>query len=420
LLKIPTIAEKIFQFHTDEKKVEAGQIVNADVDIIMMHEMLGMRVADIYEELNLDRISHPERVVVLLDHWTPANSVDVAVVHKTTRAFVQKYGIKNWYGMTEGICHQVIPEKGYVWPGALIVGTDSHTCTYGAFGAFSTGIGSTDAAILLAEGKLWFKIPESFKIDLKGTPPAFITGKDIILKLITEIGTAGATYQSIEFHGAAIPTISIDSRMTMCNMTIEMGGKAGIIEPDQRTLAWLKNRVKRPFEIIKADPDAIYSSEFELNVSNLEPQVAKPHSPGNAVAVGDVQGTPFDQAFIGSCTNGRLEDLRIAAKILKGKQINKNVRLIITAASKKIYLQALTEGLIKTFVEAGAVVTHPTCGVCLGIFGTLAPGEVSLSTSNRNFIGRQGSRDAAIYLAAPATVAASALNGVITDPREYL
>jgi 3-isopropylmalate/(R)-2-methylmalate dehydratase large subunit len=417
---MPTIAEKIFAAHTDEKTVEAGQIVNADVDIIMMHEMLGMRVAGTYEELNLDKISYPDRVVVLLDHWTPANSIDVAVVHQTTRAFVKKYGIKNWLGMTEGICHQVIPEKGFVWPGALIVGTDSHTCTYGAFGAFSTGIGSTDAAILLAEGKLWFKVPESYRIDLHGKIPPYISGKDIILKLITEIGTAGATYQSVEFHGTAINSLSIDSRMTMSNMAIEMGGKAGIIEPDEKTLNWLKNRVQRKFKVVKADSDAYYSSNLELDVSTLEPQVAKPHSPENSVPVGDVQGIKFDQAFIGTCTNGRLEDLRIAAKIMKGKKVHKDVRFIITPASKEIAIAAAKEGLTDIFVESGALVTHPTCGACLGIFGTLAPGEVSLSASNRNFLGRQGSRDASIYLAAPATVAASALNGKITDPRDFL
>ena len=417
---MPTIAEKIFASHSDKGKVEAGEIVNADVDIIMMHEMLGMRVADTYEELNLDKVAYPNRVVVLLDHWTPANSIDVAIVHKTTREFVKKYGIENWLGMTEGICHQVIPEKGFVWPGALIIGTDSHTCTYGAFGALSTGIGSTDAAVLLAEGKLWFKVPESYKISLQGSSPIYISGKDIILKLITDIGIAGATYQSVEFHGEAIKSLSIDSRMTICNMAIEMGGKAGIIEPDQKTLEWLDGRVKHDFKVVKADPDANYSSELDLDITGLEPQVAKPHSPGNAVPVGEVQGTNFDQGFIGSCTNGRLEDLRIAAKILKNKTIDRSIRLIITPASKEIYYQALKEGLIKLFIDAGALVTHPTCGVCLGIFGTLAPEEVSLSASNRNFIGRQGSRDAKIYLASPATVATSAIKGEITDPREFL
>jgi len=415
-----TIAEKIFATHCEESTVEAGQIVNADVDIIMMHEMLGMRVADTYKELNLNKIAYPDRVVVLLDHWTPANSIDVATVHKTTREFVKKYGIKNWLGMTEGICHQVIPEKGFVWPGALIVGTDSHTCTYGAFGAFSTGIGSTDASVLLAEGKLWFKVPESFKITINGKVPPYIVGKDIILKIISLTGVAGATYQSIEFHGDAIKALSIDSRMTLCNMAIEMGGKAGIIEPDDKTLNWLKGRVRHEFKPVRSDTEAHFASGLELDVTALEPQVAKPHSPENSVPVGDVQGVKFDQAFIGTCTNGRLEDLRLAAKILKGKRIHKDIRFIITPASKEIASIALEEGLTKIFVEAGALVTHPTCGACLGIFGTLAPGEVSLSASNRNFIGRQGSRDAKIYLASPATVAASAIKGELTDPREFL
>ncbi len=417
---MPTIAEKIFAIHSGDAEVEPGQIVNADVDVIMMHEMLGMRVADIYAELNLESIAHPDRVVVLLDHWTPANSIDVAVVHKTTREFVKKYKITNWFGMTEGICHQVVPELGFVWPGALMVGTDSHTCTYGAFGALSTGIGSTDCAILLAEGKLWFKIPESMKINLVGSIPFYITGKDIILKITAEIGTEGANYQSLEFHGDAVSALSVDSRMTICNMAIEVGAKAGIIEPDQKTLDWLHNRVKREFKIIRADPEAQYTSEITIDVNELEPQVAKPHSPENSVSVGEVQGIKFDQGFIGSCTNGRMEDLRITAKILKNKQVHKDVRLIITPASKEIYLSAMKEGLIKIFIDAGALVTHPTCGVCLGILGTLAPGEVSLSTSNRNFIGRQGSRDAQIYLASPATVAASALKGEITDVREFL
>lgn len=417
---MPTIAEKIFAIHSGEPKVEPGQIVNADVDIIMMHEMLGMRVADTYKEFELDSIAYPDRVVVLLDHWTPANTIDVAVVHKTTRDFVKQYKINNWFGMTEGICHQVVPELGFVWPGALIVGTDSHTCTYGAFGAFSTGIGSTDCAILLAEGKLWFKVPDSVKINLQGPIPPYIVGKDIILNLAAKIGVEGANYQSLEFHGDAIKDLSIDSRMTICNMAIEVGAKAGIFEPDRSTLAWLRNRVKHDFEIMRADSNASYKSEIDLNVNELQPQVAKPHSPENSVPVGEVQGTKFDQGFIGSCTNGRMEDLRIAAKILKNKKIHKDIRLIITPASREIYLNAMKEGLLKVFIDAGALVTHPTCGVCLGIFGTLAPGEVSLSSSNRNFIGRQGSRDAKIYLASPATVAASALKGEITDPRTFL
>lgn len=412
-----TIAEKILASHSGQSKVEPGQIVNATVDIIMVHDMLGMRVVDTFKEIELDEVKNPDRIIALLDHWVPANSVDSAIVHKTSREFIKKHGIKNYLGMNEGICHQIIPEKGFVWPGALIVGTDSHTCTYGAFGAFATGIGSTDCAVLFAEDKLWFKVPETILYNITGKIPQMVYGKDIILKIITDIGVEGANYKSVEFTGEAIGELSIDGRMTICNMVIEMGAKAGIIPPDQKTIEWLKKRVKRQYKIVKSDKNANFEKIIDLNISDLEPQVAKPHSPGNAVAIGDVVGIKVDQCFIGSCTNGRLEDLEIASRILHGKKIHPDIRLIVTPASKEIYLQAMHQGLIEIFINAGAIVTNPTCGVCLGIFGTLAPGEISLSSSNRNFIGRQGSRDAEIYLASAATVAASALKGEITDPR---
>ncbi|MHA1784605.1 MAG: 3-isopropylmalate dehydratase large subunit [Candidatus Helarchaeota archaeon] len=414
---MPTISEKIFAAHCDQKKVEPGDIINAEVDIIMVHEMLGMRVIDNFNEIGLEKIKYPEKVVALFDHWIPANSIDVAIVHKVSREFIKKQGIKNYFGMREGICHQVVPEKGFVWPGALIVGTDSHTCTYGAFGAFSTGIGSTDCAILFAEGKLWFKVPESIKFNITGNIPPYIFGKDIILKLITEIGVDGATYKAIEFSGTTIKDLSIDSRMTMCNMAIEMGGKAGIVEPDNKTADWLRNKIKHEYKPVYSDADSNYEKIIDVDVSNLEPQVAKPHSPGNSVDVGDVVGIKVDQCFIGSCTNGRLEDLRIAAKLLKGKKVHQDVRLIICPASKDVYLEANKEGLVEILINSGAVLTHSTCGPCLGIFGMLAPKEVSLSSSNRNFIGRQGSREAEIYLSSAAVVAASAVKGEITDPR---
>ena len=414
---MPTIAEKIFASHSGNEKVEPGQIINANVDIIMVHDMLGMRVVDTFKQIGINKVKNPDRIVALLDHWVPPNTIDSAIINKTSREFIKKYGIKNYLGMDKGICHQIVPENGFVWPGALIVGTDSHTCTYGAFGAFSTGIGSTDCAVLFAEEKLWFKVPETILYKINGKIPKMVFGKDIILKLITDIGVDGATYKSVEFTGNTINELSIDGRMTMCNMGIEMGAKAAIIPPDQKTIDWLKNRVRHDYTIVNSDPDANFEKIIDLDISNLEPQVAKPHSPGNAVAVGEVEGIKVDQCFIGSCTNGRLEDLEIAAKLLRGKKIHDDVRLIITAASKEIYTQALHKGLIEIFINLGAIVTHPTCGVCLGIFGTLAPGEVSLSSSNRNFIGRQGSRDAKIYLSSTATVAASAIKGEITDPR---
>jgi len=415
---MPTMCEKIFATHVEEERVEAGMIVNAEVDAIMVHEMLGMRVIGAFNQIGVDKIQHPERILALFDHWIPANSIDVAIVQKESREFIKKHGISNFYDMREGICHQVMPEKGFVWPGALIVGTDSHTCTYGAFGAFSTGIGATDCAVLLAEGKLWFKIPETIKFDLQGKVPPLICGKDIMLRLISEIGVDGATYKAVEFKGEVASQLSIDDRMTICNMAIEMGGKAGMFEPDDKTMEWLKGRVQHPYTPVKSDPDANYEQVISIDISDLEPQVAKPHSPQNAVPASELSDVKVDQCFIGSCTNGRLSDLEIAAKILKGKTIHPDVRLIICPASKETYLEALKLGIIQTLIKAGAVVTHSTCGPCLGIFGMLAPGEVSLSASNRNFIGRQGSRDAFIYLASPATVAASAIVGHIQDPRK--
>jgi len=415
--KMSTISEKILASHSNKEKVEPGEIINANVDIIMMHEMLGMRVIDIFNEIEVNEIKNSDKIVALLDHWIPPANIDTAIIDKNEREFVKKHGIKNWLGWNQGICHQVIPEKGFAWPGALIVGTDSHTCTYGAFGAFSTGVGSTDAAILLATGELWFKVPETILFNLTGKLKPMVYGKDVILKLISEIGVEGANYKSVEFKGSVISNLSIDSRMTISNMAIEMGAKAGIMEPDDKTLNWLKNRVKKPFKIIKSDENAIYEKKFDYDLSDLDPQVAKPHSPENSVSVNEVEGIKIDQAFIGSCTNGRFEDLEIAAKILKNKRIHPDTRLIVVPASQEIYLKALDQGIIKILIEAGAFLNYPSCGPCIGAYGVLAPGEVSLSSSNRNFIGRQGSKKAKIYLANSATVAASSIKGEITDPR---
>ncbi|MHA1270234.1 MAG: 3-isopropylmalate dehydratase large subunit [Candidatus Helarchaeota archaeon] len=414
-----TIAEKILAEHSNKLKVNPGEIINASVDVIMSHEMLSMRVIKILEEMDVRDIIYPDKLVVLLDHWIPPANIDTAIIDKREREFVKKHKIKNWFDWNNGICHQVIPEKGFAWPGALIVGTDSHTCTYGAFGAFATGIGSTDAAILLATGELWFKVPESIKFELTGNLQPMVYGKDVILKLISEIGVDGATYKSVEFTGNIISNLSIDSRMTICNMAIEMGAKTGIIIPDKKTLDWLNGRVKIPFKIVQSDNNAIYDKIYEYDLTELEPQVAKPHSPENSVAVGEVSGVKIDQAFIGSCTNGRYEDLEIAAKILKNQKIHPDTRLIIVPASKEVYLKALEKGFIKLFIESGAFVNFPSCGPCIGAYGVLAPGETSLSTSNRNFIGRQGSKKAKIYLSNAAVVAASSIKGEIVDPRSF-
>ncbi|MEM3594263.1 MAG: 3-isopropylmalate dehydratase large subunit [Candidatus Jordarchaeaceae archaeon] len=381
--------------------------------------MTGLRIAQIYDELGLDRVWDADKVVALLDHWVPAATVDEAIIHQKCLEFVNKYNIKNWLGMSEGICHVVFPQKGFVKPGDLIVGSDSHTTTYGALGAFSTGIGSTEMAIVLATGELWFKVPATMKFEISGKIPKFIMGKDIILRIIGDIGVEGATYKTMEFAGEAVRELSIDGRFTLSNMSIEAGAKAGIIEPDEKTVEWVKSRTDEKFQVVRNDPDAEFEEIIKMDISNLEPQVARPPSPGDSVPVSEVEGIKIDQAFIGSCTNGRMEDLRVAAKIIKGKKIPRGVRCIVIPASKEVYIQAMHEGLLAIFLEAGCVVCNPHCGPCIGgSSGLLGPGEVCISASNRNFIGRMGSKDSKVYLASPLTVAASAVKGEITDPRK--
>ncbi len=381
--------------------------------------LTGLRIAQIYDELGLDRVWDADKVVALIDHWIPAGKVDEAIIHQKCREFVEKYNIKNWLGMREGICHAVFPQKGFVKPGDLIVGSDSHTTTYGALGAFSTGIGSTDMAMVLATGELWFKVPATIKFDISGKIPKFIMGKDIILKIIGDIGVEGATYKTMEYAGEAVRELSIDGRFTLSNMAVEAGAKAGIIEPDEKTVEWVKSRTKEEFQVVRNDPDATFEEVIKMDISKLEPQVAKPPSPGNAVPVSEVEGIKIDQAFIGSCTNGRMEDMRAAAKILKGRVIPKEVRCIVIPASKEVYVQAMHEGLFDIFLEAGCVICNPHCGPCIGgSSGVLGPGEVCISSSNRNFIGRMGSKESKVYLASPYTVAASAVTGEITDPRK--
>jgi 3-isopropylmalate/(R)-2-methylmalate dehydratase large subunit len=381
--------------------------------------LTGLRIAQIYDELGLDRVWDADKVVALIDHWIPAGKVDEAIIHQKCREFVEKYNIKNWLGMREGICHAVFPQKGFVKPGDLIVGSDSHTTTYGALGAFSTGIGSTDMAMVLATGELWFKVPATIKFDISGKIPKFIMGKDIILRIIGDIGVEGATYKTMEYAGEAVRELSIDGRFTLSNMAVEAGAKAGIIEPDEKTVEWVKSRTKEEFQVVRNDPDATFEEVIKMDISKLEPQVAKPPSPGNAVPVSEVEGIKIDQAFIGSCTNGRMEDMRAAAKILKGRVIPKEVRCIVIPASKEVYVQAMHEGLFDIFLEAGCVICNPHCGPCIGgSSGVLGPGEVCISSSNRNFIGRMGSKESKVYLASPYTVAASAVKGEITDPRK--
>jgi 3-isopropylmalate/(R)-2-methylmalate dehydratase large subunit len=381
--------------------------------------LTGLRIAQIYDELGLDRVWDADKIVALIDHWIPAGKIDEAIIHQKCREFVDKYNIKNWLGMREGICHAVFPQKGFVKPGDLIVGSDSHTTTYGALGAFSTGIGSTDMAVVFATGELWFKVPATMKFEISGKIPEFIMGKDIILRIIGDIGVEGATYETMEYAGETVKELSVDGRFTLSNMAIEAGAKAGIIEPDEKTIEWVRSRTNEEFQVVRNDPDARFEEIITMDISNLEPQVAKPPSPGNSVSVSEVEGIKIDQAFIGSCTNGRIEDMRAAAKIIEGKEIPRGVRCIVIPASKEVYIQAMNEGLFEIFLNAGCVISNPHCGPCIGgSSGVLGPGDVCISSSNRNFVGRMGSKESKVYLASPFTVAASAVKGKINDPRK--
>lgn len=413
------ITEKILARASDKKKVFPGEIVEARIDVAMVHDLTGPLTIESFRKIGAKKVWNRQRIVIILDHIVPASSVKSAELHKVLRNFAEEQKIDNFYDISQGgVCHQVMPEKGYVRPGELIVGADSHTCTYGAFGAFATGIGSTEMAAVFVTGTLWFKVPEAIKINVTGRFQNFVTPKDLTLNIVGRIKADGATYNGLEFAGPTIQNMSIDGRMVLCNMAVEMGAKTGIIEPDETTINYVKSRTAKPFKPVKSDPDATYKKVLDIDVTDLEPQVSCPHSVDNVKPISEVNKVEVDQAFIGSCTNGRLEDLRLAAKILKGKKVKKTIRLLVTPASQEVYLEALQEGLIKTFFEAGAIVCNPTCGPCLGgHLGLLAPGETCISSSNRNFVGRMGSPKAYVYLASPATVAASAITGKITDPR---
>ena len=414
------IIEKILANASGRQEVSPGEIVEANIDVAMTHDLTGPLAIKSFNEIGAKKVWDSNKVVIILDHLVPASSVISAGLHKIVRNFAEEQKIKNFYDVGRGgVCHQVMPEKGHVRPGEVIVGSDSHTCTYGAFGAFATGIGSTEMAAVFATGKLWFRVPEVIKIDVTGNFQKLVTAKDLTLNIVGKIGADGAIYKGLEFGGSTIRDLTVDGRMVLCNMAVEMGAKAGIIEPDQKTLNYVKGRTDKPFKPVKSDPDTTYEKVVDVDVSDLEPQVAVPHSVDNVKPVSEVEDTEVDQAFIGSCTNGRLEDLRSAAQILKDKKIVRSVRLVVIPASQEIYLNALNEGLIKTFMESGATIGNPNCGPCLGgHMGSMGDGEACISTSNRNFIGRMGSTKSFVYLASPATVAASALTGKITDPRK--
>jgi 3-isopropylmalate/(R)-2-methylmalate dehydratase large subunit len=416
------ISEKILAAASGRDYVKPNDIVEAKVDMAMINEITGPLAIQMFKRIGLSKVWDNQRIVLVLDHQVPADSIKSAELHKIMRAFAREQNIPYLYDVGDGgICHQVMVERGHVRPGELIVGADSHTCTYGALGAFATGIGSTEMAAVFATGKIWLKVPSAIKINVIGKFRKFVTPKDLILDVIGKIGADGAIYKAVEFTGPTIREMSISGRLTLCNMTVEMGAKSGIIEPDEKTIQYVRTRTNKSFNIFKSDLDADYERTLEFNVDDLEPMVACPPSVDNVKPVKDVEGVEIDQAFLGSCTNGRLEDLVLAAEILRGKRVKKGVRMLVTPASSEVYLQALGMGLLEVFVKAGACICNPTCGACFGgHMGLLAAGEVCISSSNRNFVGRMGSPEAKIYLASPATVAASAIEGKIVDPRRFM
>ena len=414
-----TVSEKVLARASGQEKTRAGEIVKAEVDVAMMPDLTTILSINAMKEMGFERVWDADKVVIVLDHVAPASTLLAATVHRDIRLFARDQGLKHLYDVDSGVCHQVLPEKGHVKPGYLVVGADSHTCTHGAFGAFATGVGSTDMGAIIATGKTWLKVPETIRVDVEGKLPEYVAPKDVILYTAGQIGADGATYNALEFGGGTISDMSVSGRMTLCNMAIEMGGKTGIVEPDEKTFDFLKGRTDGVFEPVYADEDATYKSVLKVDADALEPQVACPHKVDNVKPVGEVSGTRINQAFIGSCTNGRLEDLQVAASILKGRHVHRDVRLLVVPASKEVYLQALEKGIVRSLIEAGAVLSNPSCGACFGgHIGLLAPSEVGITTSNRNFKGRQGSPEALVYLASPAVAAASAVTGVITDPRD--
>jgi 3-isopropylmalate/(R)-2-methylmalate dehydratase large subunit len=374
-----------------KKAVHPGEIIDANVDVVMVHDLTGPLAVEAFKKIGVQKVWDNKKVVVILDHQVPAESVKAAELHKTMRQFAKEQNLPFYDVGRGGICHQVMPEKGHVVPGTVIVGADSHTCTYGAFGAFATGIGSTEAAAVFATGKIWFKVPPTIKVNVTGDFQKYVTPKDLILNIIGKLSVDGAIYKSAEFTGSTVKNMSIAGRMTLCNMAVEMGAKNGIVEPDETTRRFLQGRVKSmpDFTSLKSDADAVYERTVEFDVSDMEPQVACPSSVDNVKPVSEVGNVPIDQAFIGSCTNGRIEDLRLAAQVLKGKRVKDGVRALVIPASQEVYRQAMQEGLLEIFTDAGAIVCGSACGPCLGgHIGLLAAGEVCVSSSNRNFIGR--------------------------------
>ena len=412
--------EKIIAHHSGKDTVVPGEIVDTSVDLVMTNDCTTALNYDILRnKIGVKKVWDPSRIIMFIDHYVPCNSVESGEYHKRMRQFAREQGVTNTHE-GEGICHQIMLER-YVVPGQLILGADSHTCTYGALGAISIGMGSTDIAVSWVDGTIWLKVPETIRVDLEGRLPSGVFSKDVILKVIGDLTARGATYKAVEFSGQGVHDMSIGARATMCNMVIEAGGKCAYVQPDEKTLEYIQKRGRESLEVFQPDADARYERVLRYNLANLEPQIAYPHSVENVKPLSEFEGLEIDEAFIGACTNGRLEDLQIAANILKGRRASPNVRLLVTPASREVYRQALDTGLLNIFLDAGAMINNPGCGACYGaVQGILASGERLISTANRNFRGRVGSPESEIYLGSPATVAASAIHGKITDPRKVV
>ena len=415
-----TMTQKILAAHAGLPQVKAGDLIEAKLDLVLGNDITTPVAITAFDRAGFTRVFDREKIAIVLDHSTPCKDIKSAQLCHEAREFAKRFSIKNFFDVGEvGIEHALLPEKGLVAPGELVIGADSHTCTYGALGAFSTGVGSTDMAAGMAMGENWFKVPEAIRVELTGALRGYASGKDVILHLIGMIGVDGALYQSLEFTGPGVASLSMDDRFTIANMAIEAGAKNGIFPVDEKTRAYMKGRTDRPWQTFDADPDAEYARTVTIDLSTLEPTVSLPHLPSNTRRISEVKGMPIQQAVIGSCTNGRIEDLRAAAAILEGRHVATGVRCIVIPATQAIYLQAMHEGLVVTFITAGCAVSTPTCGPCLGgHMGVMCAGERAVSTTNRNFVGRMGHTSSEVVLASPAVAAASAVAGCLADPAE--
>ena len=414
-----TITQKILAAHCEAEKVEAGELIKVKTDLVLGNDITSPVAINEFEKYGFDKVFDNERIALVMDHFAPNKDIKAAEQCKQCRDFANKYNIKHYYDVGNmGVEHALLPEKGLIAPGELIIGADSHTCTYGAFGAFSTGVGSTDMAAAMATGEVWFKVPSAIKFNLKGKLKPNVSGKDVILHIIGNIGVDGALYKSMEFTGEGLKYLTMDDRACISNMAIEAGAKNGIFETDDKTIDYLKDIVHRDYKIFKADENAIYDKIIDIDLSSIEPTVACPHLPENTKEARELKNIKIDQVVIGSCTNGRISDMETVANILKGKKVAKNVRCIIIPATQKVYKECIKRGYMDIFIDSGCAVSTPTCGPCLGGYmGILAHDEVAVTTTNRNFVGRMGDKTSKVYLASPATAAYSALTGYITEPK---